>query len=99
MSAATKYAFSKETPMKVVTASPGSAKETVPDLAMRMLISSLNFYYDNIKVSRGEENLFIWCFFLAIVQLALDGADAYKWVKYIYVDDPRSEEHTSELQS
>lgn len=31
--------------MKVVTASPGSAKETVPDLAMRMLISSLNFYY------------------------------------------------------
>ena len=31
---------------------------------------------DNIKVSRGEENIFIWCFFLAIVQLALDGADA-----------------------
>ena len=31
--------------MKVVTASPGSAKETAPDLAMRMLISSLNFYY------------------------------------------------------
>jgi hypothetical protein len=45
---------------------------------------------DNIKVSRGEENLFIWCFFLAIVQLALDGADAYKWVKYIYIDDPIS---------
>src|ERR1039457_3088337 len=45
MSAATKYAFSKETPMKVVTASPGSAKQTAPDLAMRMLISSLNFYY------------------------------------------------------
>jgi hypothetical protein len=45
---------------------------------------------DHIKVSRGEENLFIWCFFLAIVQLALDGADAYKWVKYIYIDDPIS---------
>jgi wobble nucleotide-excising tRNase len=45
---------------------------------------------DNIKVSRGEENLFIWCFFLAIAQLALDGADAYKWVKYIYIDDPIS---------
>jgi hypothetical protein len=45
---------------------------------------------DNIKMSRGEENLFIWCFFLAIVQLALDGADAYKWVKYIYIDDPIS---------
>lgn len=29
-----------------------------------------------IKVSRGEENLLIWCFFLAIVQLAMDGAEA-----------------------
>jgi len=45
---------------------------------------------DNIKVSRGEENLFIWCFFLAIVQLVMDGAEAYSWVKYIYIDDPIS---------
>lgn len=45
---------------------------------------------DNIKISRGEERLFIWCFFLAIVQLALDGAEAYAWVRYIYVDDPIS---------
>jgi wobble nucleotide-excising tRNase len=45
---------------------------------------------DPIKVSRGEENLFIWCFFLAIVQLAMDSAEAYKWVKYIYIDDPIS---------
>ncbi len=45
---------------------------------------------ENIKVSRGEENIFIWCFFLAIVQLVLDGAEAYKWVRYIYVDDPIS---------
>jgi wobble nucleotide-excising tRNase len=45
---------------------------------------------DHIKVSRGEENLFIWCFFLAIVQLAMDRAEAYKWVKYIYIDDPIS---------
>ncbi len=45
---------------------------------------------DGIKVSRGEENIFIWCFFLAIVQLAMDGAEAYKWVKYIYIDDPIS---------
>jgi len=29
----------------------------------------------NIKISRGEENTFIWCFFLAIVQLAMDGRD------------------------
>lgn len=45
---------------------------------------------DGIKVSRGEENIFIWCFFLAIVQLALDGAEAYDWVKYVYIDDPIS---------
>lgn len=43
-----------------------------------------------IKVSRGEEHIFIWCFFIAIVQLVLDGAGAYKWVKYIYIDDPIS---------
>jgi len=45
---------------------------------------------DNIKVSRGEENIFIWCFFLAIAQLAIDGAESYKWVKYLYIDDPIS---------
>ena len=45
---------------------------------------------EDIKVSRGEENIFRWCFFLAIVRLVLDGAEAYKWVKYIYIDDPIS---------
>lgn len=45
---------------------------------------------DHIKVSRGEENLFIWCFFLAIAQLAIDKQEAYDWVKYIYIDDPVS---------
>ena len=43
-----------------------------------------------IKVSRGEENLFIWCFFLAIAQLAIDGLEAYDWVQYLYIDDPIS---------
>ena len=43
-----------------------------------------------LKVSRGEENIFIWCFFLAIVQLVLDGADAYDWVEYVCIDDPIS---------
>lgn len=43
-----------------------------------------------IKISRGEENIFIWCFFLAIVQLVKDEALAYDWVKYIYIDDPIS---------
>lgn len=45
---------------------------------------------DNIKVSRGEENIFVWCFFLTIVQLVIDNEESYKWVKYIYVDDPIS---------
>ena len=45
---------------------------------------------EDIKISRGEENIFIWCFFLAIVQLVVDGAVAYKWVKYVYIDDPIS---------
>lgn len=43
-----------------------------------------------IKISRGEENLFIWCFFLAIVQLVKLEALSYAWVKYIYIDDPVS---------
>lgn len=43
-----------------------------------------------IKVSRGEENIFVWCFFLAVAQLAIDGQEAYGWVRYIYVDDPIS---------
>jgi len=53
---------------------------------------------DNIKVSRGEENIFIWCFFLAIVELAMDkDVETYKWVKYIYIDDPISslDEHNA----
>lgn len=45
---------------------------------------------DHIKVSRGEENIFIWCFFLAIVRLVADKEEAYSWVKYIYIDDPIS---------
>jgi wobble nucleotide-excising tRNase len=47
---------------------------------------------DNIKVSRGEENIFIWCIFLAISELAIDddGSGSYGWVKYIYIDDPIS---------
>jgi hypothetical protein len=52
----------------------------------------------NIKVSRGEENIFVWCFFLAIMQLAMDpDIEAYRWVKYVYIDDPISslDEHNA----
>ena len=52
-----------------------------------------------IKISRGEENIFIWCFFLAIVELALDddGTGPYEWVRHIYIDDPISslDEHNA----
>ncbi|QRK12308.1 AAA family ATPase [Archangium violaceum] len=52
---------------------------------------------DGIKISRGEENIFVWCFFLAILQLTLDGAEAYKWVEHVYIDDPISslDEHNA----
>ncbi|MER2540408.1 MAG: AAA family ATPase, partial [Azonexus sp.] len=47
---------------------------------------------EHIKVSRGEENIFIWCVFLALVELAIDAqpGQAYDWVKYICIDDPVS---------
>lgn len=55
-----------------------------------VVIDGRNEPVDNIKVSRGEENIFIWCFFLAVVQLVADKVESYNWVKYIYVDDPIS---------
>ena len=45
---------------------------------------------DHIKVSRGEENLFVWCVFLAICELAIGGEKPYDWVRFLYIDDPIS---------
>ncbi len=45
---------------------------------------------ENIKISRGEENIFVWCFFLAVAQMAIDKDDKYSWVRYLYIDDPIS---------
>lgn len=45
---------------------------------------------NDIKISRGEENLFIFSVFLAICELAISGHPEYQWVKYIYIDDPIS---------
>jgi hypothetical protein len=42
----------------------------------------------HIKVSRGEENIFIWCVFMAICERVIDGAESYQWVKFLYIDDP-----------
>lgn len=55
-----------------------------------VVIDGVSQRIDNIKVSRGEENIFIWCFFLAIMQLVVDKVESYSWVKYIYIDDPIS---------
>ncbi len=45
---------------------------------------------DRIKISRGEENIFIWCMFMAICERVIDGHPSYKWVKHLYIDDPIS---------
>ena len=45
---------------------------------------------DRIKISRGEENIFIWCLFLAICERVIDGHPSYRWVKHLYIDDPVS---------
>ncbi|KJV25989.1 anticodon nuclease [Aquitalea magnusonii] len=44
----------------------------------------------HIKISRGEQNIFIWCVFMAICEQVLKYADAYSTVKYFYIDDPIS---------
>jgi hypothetical protein len=43
-----------------------------------------------IKISRGEERIFVWCVFLAIFNQVLKNESAYRWVKHIYIDDPVS---------
>jgi hypothetical protein len=56
-------------------------------------------HVEDIKISRGEENLFIWCFFLSILELATEAekGQPYDWVKYVYIDDPISslDEHNT----
>ena len=45
---------------------------------------------ENIKISRGEERLFVWCFFRCILDQVINGNDAYRNIEYIYIDDPMS---------
>lgn len=45
---------------------------------------------ENIKISRGEERLFVWCFFRCILDQVIGDNDAYKNIEYIYIDDPMS---------
>lgn len=45
---------------------------------------------ENIKISRGEQYIFIWCLFMAICERMLDGHVSYQSTKYLYIDDPIS---------
>jgi hypothetical protein len=45
---------------------------------------------ENIKVSRGEENIFVWSLFMAICERVIDSHPSYEWVDYFYIDDPIS---------
>ncbi len=75
------------------------SEERIVRFSRDVVSGSTTITVDNIKISRGEENIFIWCFFLAIAQLAMldDGTGPYKWVKNIYIDDPISslDEHNA----
>ena len=45
---------------------------------------------ENIKVSRGEQNIFIWCLFMAICERMIDGHVSYQSRRFLYIDDPIS---------
>lgn len=45
---------------------------------------------ESIKISRGEERIFVWCFFRCILDQVVGGNPAYKDIEYIYIDDPMS---------
>lgn len=74
------------------------AKEEIR-FTRKVVENGVNKRVEDIKISRGEENLFIWCFFLAILQLATEAekGQPYDWVKYVYIDDPISslDEHNT----
>lgn len=53
-------------------------------------IQTIEEVYENIKISRGEERLFVWCFFRCIMDEVLADNPAYSNIEYIYIDDPMS---------
>ncbi|MCA3131100.1 MAG: AAA family ATPase [Rhodocyclaceae bacterium] len=53
-------------------------------------VSFRNGEAENIKISRGEQNIFIWCLFMALCERMLDGHVSYQSKKYLYIDDPIS---------
>ena len=57
---------------------------------LNSVMQTIDDKVENIKISRGEERLFVWCFFRCIIDLVVGGNDAYKTIEYIYIDDPMS---------
>lgn len=53
-------------------------------------VSFRNGDAENIKISRGEQNIFIWCLFMAICERMLDGHASYQNKSFLYIDDPIS---------
>lgn len=47
-------------------------------------IDFFDIHGNNIKISRGEEHIFIWCFYQCIFEKSLDSSS------YIFIDDPVS---------
>jgi len=45
---------------------------------------------EQIKISRGEGRIFIWCMFMAICERVIDRHSSYEWVKHLFIDDPIS---------
>ncbi len=69
----------------------GNLTKAVVRFSRKLRVEEKTITQDDIKISRGEENIFIWCFFLAILEIAMDkDIDAYNWVRYVYIDDPIS---------
>lgn len=56
----------------------------------KWLVVFRNGEEEQIKISRGEEKIFIWCMFMAICERVIDRHPSYDWVKYLYIDDPIS---------
>lgn len=64
---------------------------TIVRFNKEIVVEGVSKNFKNIKISRGEEIIFIWCFFLTILQLAMDKEiDLYPDIRYIYIDDPIS---------
>ncbi len=63
------------------------------DSERHLIINKDSKFFEGFRELALEENIFIWCIFLAIAQLAIDDDEKtgpYKWVKYMYIDDPIS---------